>query len=197
MGQTAAAAKTEEVKPTWDDDPFYLISIAIHKSRRYHSKMSAFFQMLSSFVLSSNAILGVGAFIALIGGKDGEIAKYLVGFVAIASAVDNVFGFAKKAKVHADLCRKFTDLAANVAMWDATDNNYKKAMAERIRIEKDEPPIHRLVDLQARNEEMRSRGYPSADLVPLSLAQRTFGYVATFGMGRLEKWLASRAITGN
>ena len=47
-------------------------------------------------------------------------------------------------------------------------------------------PIHRLIDLQARNEEMRARGYSDGDLVPLDWWQKTFGYIATFGMQRLE-----------
>ena len=178
--------------PTWDDDPYYVIAIGVHKSRRYHMKMCSFFQRLSDFVLALNAILGAGAFIALLGNKDGFIVKVLIGIVALGSALDNVLGFAKKANLHADLCRKFTELAAKMAMWDANEENHKKAISERIKIEKDEPPVHRLIDLDARNEEMRSRGYSAEDLVPLSWMQITFGYVFTFGMERQEAWHAAR-----
>lgn len=192
MGQAAPTAEAEQVK-TWDDDPYYVIAIAVHKSRRYHSKMSAFYQWLNDLVLGSNAILGAGAFIALLGGKNGELAKVLIGFVAAGSAIDNVLGFAKKARLHADLTRRFTDLAANIALWDATEQNYRKAVSERIKIEKDEPPVRRLIDLEARNEELRSRGYAPDDLVPLGWWQRTLlGYVFTFGMARLEKWQADQ-----
>ncbi|RTL88127.1 MAG: hypothetical protein EKK29_06020 [Hyphomicrobiales bacterium] len=177
---------------TWDDDPYYVISIGVHKSRRYHSKMAAFFQWLNDVVLGANAILGAGAFIALVGGKDGALAKFLVGTIAVASALDSVIGFSKKSKLHAELCRRFTELAADMALWDATEENYKKAVSERIKIEKDEPPVHRLIDLEARNDELRSRGYSNDSLVPLSEWQRRLGYVFTFGMPRLERWLAGK-----
>lgn len=198
MGQASASASEGKVlSTTWDDDPYYIISLAVHRSRRYHSKMSDFYQLLSNIVLGANAVLGAGAFIALLGGDNSLLAKILIGIVAAGSAIDNTIGFAKLSKLHADLARKFTELAANMALWDATEQNYRRACSERIRIEKDEPPIRRLVDLQARNEEMRSRGYPSDDMVPLSRWQRTFGYVFTFGMPRLEKWLADRQKTSH
>jgi hypothetical protein len=99
LGQGASAA---EKKLTWDDEPFYLVSFGIHKSRRYHAKISALYQGLSDIVLSLNAILGAGAFISLIGGKSTIIAQTLIGIVAVGSALDKVLGFAKKAKQHYD-----------------------------------------------------------------------------------------------
>lgn len=177
---------------SWDDDPYYVISIAVHKSRRYHSKMAAFFQTMNDFVLGTNAILGAGAFISLVGGKDGWLAQTLIGIVAIASALDSTIGFSKKSKLHSELCRRFTELASNMALWDATEENYRKASSERIKIEKDEPPVHRLIDLEANNDELRSRGYSEDDLVPLNDWQRKLGYLFTFGMARLEQWRAGR-----
>jgi hypothetical protein len=187
LGQDSA---TPPKKVTWDDEPYYLVSFGVHKSRRYEAKMSSFYETLGNFVLGGNAILGASAFMALIGGNNTLIAQILIGLVAAGSALDTVLGFAKKAKRHDDLCRKFTELAAKIAEWDATNENYRKACAERLRIEKDEAPVARLVDLQARNEELRARGYSSDNLAPLSRAQRYLGYFATFGMARLERWKA-------
>ncbi|MGY3347148.1 MULTISPECIES: hypothetical protein [unclassified Bradyrhizobium] len=59
-------------------------------------------------------------------------------------------------------------------------------------IEKLEPPCKRLVDLQARNDECRARGFPPDELAPLNWTQRVFGYFFTFGMRRLEDWKADR-----
>ncbi|MBG0801294.1 hypothetical protein IYW40_07340 [Methylocystis sp. H4A] len=191
MGPAAAATLTKAgqiVMSTWDDDPYYTISIGVHKSRRYHSKMAAFFQSLNDTVLAANAILGAGAFMVLLGGKDGGLAKALIAVVAIGSAIDNVVGFSKKSKQHSELCRRFTELAADMALWDVNEENYKKAVSERIKIEKDEPPVHRLIDLEARNDELRARGYSEEWLVPLTNAQRRLGYFFTFGMPRLEEW---------
>jgi hypothetical protein len=192
LGQTAATPEEKIENATWDDDPYYVVALAVHKSRRYHMKMCAFYQSMNDFVLGANALLGASAFVALIGGENTLIAQILIGIVAALSAVDNVLGFGKKAKLHADLSRRFTDLAANMALWDATEDNHRRACAERIKIEKDEPPIRRLIDLDARNDELRSRGYDENDMVPLGRLQRILGYGCTFGMKRLEAWRAAR-----
>ena len=99
MGQTAPPAEAI----TWDDPPYYLISLAVHRSRRYHAKMRAMYQGLSDAVLAANAVLGAGAFMALMGGKNTGLAQVLIGIVAAGSAVDTVLGFGKKAKIHDDL----------------------------------------------------------------------------------------------
>jgi hypothetical protein len=196
LGQTSATAQEDPKVKSWDDDPFYVVSMGVHKSRRYHSDMCSFYQRLSNLVLGSNAILGASAFIVLLGGSDSLLAKILVGIVAAGSALDNVLGFAKKAQLHADLSSRFTQLAANMALWDANEQNRRKAVAERLKIEKNEPPLNRLIDLKARNEEMRCMGYGPENMVPLSRCQRIFGYVATFDMRRLEGWQANQRAKG-
>lgn len=173
---------------TWNDAPYYLLSLAVHRSRRYHSKMQYFNQSINDTFSALNAVLGAGAFMSLIGGDGTMIAKILIGTVALFSAVDSVVGFGKKAAIYGELAGKFTELAAKMEIWAATPDNLQLAKAERLRIEKDEPPIKRLIDLEARNEEMRSRGYGADQMVPLSKWQRRFGYIMTFGLGRLEKW---------
>lgn len=192
MGQDTTTATEKRI--TWDDDPFYLVSFGVQKSRRYHAKMSGLYQGLSDIVLSLNAILGAGAFMVLIGGANTLFAKVLIGIVAAGSALDTVLGFSKKAKQHYDLCRRFTELAANMVEWEPTEENYKRAVAARLRIEADEPVVKRLIDLLARNEEMRARGYPPSELVPLNPLQRVFGYFFTFGMPRLERWRDERSL---
>jgi hypothetical protein len=128
LGQgTAAAAAAEKV--TWDSYPYYLARFGVHKSRRYHAKMSGAFQSLSSAVLAINALAGAGAFIALLGGKSTLPAQILIGLVAAASAIDTVLGFSKRSKRHFDLCRRFTELAASIEEWEPTETNLKKAKA--------------------------------------------------------------------
>jgi hypothetical protein len=116
--------------------------------------------------------------------KGTEIAKYLTAVVATSAALDSVFRFNRKARTHEALCRRFTELSSKIAGWEPNPANLKKARAERLKIEKDEPPVRRLVDLQAQNEEARSRGITDDNLVPLSRLQRTFGYVFTLVWGR-------------
>ena len=58
---------------------------------------------------------------------------------------------------------------------------YNQFSAERLKIEEREPPSKRLVNIQARNDECRARGFPPNMMVPLSGPQRSLGYFFTFG----------------
>ena len=173
---------------TWNDSPYYLLSLAVHKSRRYHSKMQHFNQSVNDIFSALNAVLGAGAFMSLIGGNETLWAKILIGAVALFSAIDSVAGFGKKAALYGELSSKFTELAAKIEIWTAIPEHLQLARAERLRIEKDEPPVKRLIDLVAQNEERRSRGYGPEQMVPLSMLQKLFGYLFTFGMSKIDKW---------
>lgn len=175
---------------TWDDDGFHELSFAVERSRRYHAKMQSFYQSFNDLVTSANALLSAGAFMALLGGKNAWIAQIATGVVAAISAVAAVYSPARKARMHGDLCRRFTDLSEKIAASSATEGNRRKFLAARLKIEKDEPPVKRLIDLQAYNEEARARGVAARQLIPLSRAQRWLGYLFTFGMQRLERWHA-------
>lgn len=177
---------------SWDDDDFYQTSFAIDKSRRYHAKMQSFYQSWSDLTNILVALAGLGAFLALFGGKDSTLAQYFVGSVTVLSTIGSKLGPAKKARLHADLSRRFTDLAGDVAMMDATPNNLRKVKGARLRIEKDELPVRRLIDFVARNEELRARGRPENEIAPLTRAQRALGYCATFGLSSIDAWNAKR-----
>ena len=69
----------------------------------------------------------------------------------------------------------------------------RELTAERLLSELGEPPCKRLVDLEARNDECRARGFSPDELAPLGKLQRLFGYYgAAFGMQRLEDWKANK-----
>lgn len=178
--------------PGWDDGAYYDICFAIEKSRRYHTKMRDFYDWWHHLARVTTALTGTASFFVLLANGFG-IAKWLTAFVAMAAAIDSVFRFEKKARRHDGLYRRFTALSARMASWRATQSNLTKARAGRLNIEVDEPPLRRLVDLMAQNEECRARGVGDEDMIPLSRPQRIFGYVFTFGMQRLENWHNQRA----
>ncbi|MGY3441127.1 hypothetical protein [Bradyrhizobium sp. USDA 4473] len=175
----------------WSDDGYYDICFSVERCRRYHSKMQAYYDWCYNLTRAATALTGTASFFALLAGGT-EIAKYLTSVVATAATLDQVFRFNRKARIHEALARRFTDLSSKIAGWEPIPQNLKKARSERLRIEKDEPPVRRLIDLQAQNEETRARGISEKHCVPLSRFQRLFGYVGTFGMPRLEKWEAER-----
>ena len=178
----------------WSEDGYYDLCFAVERCRRYHAKMQAFYDWCYHLTRAATALTGTASFFVLLA-QGTEIAKYLTGIVAAAAALDSVFRFNRKARAHEALSRRFTDLSSKIAAWEPIPANLKRARAERLKIEKDEPPVRRLVDLQAQNEECRSRGLPKIDLVPLNRAQRMFGYVFMFGMTRLETWHEKHAAT--
>jgi hypothetical protein len=177
----------------WSEDGYYDIHFAVERCRRYHAKMQAYFDGCYNLTRVATALTGTASFFSLISGGAGtEIAKYLTGIVAAAATFDQVFRFNRKARLHEALARRFTDLSSKIASWEPAQQNLKKARAERLRIEKDEPPVKRLIDLHSQNEEVRARGISDEHCVPLSRIQRTFGYVWTFDMIRLEVWEVER-----
>lgn len=193
------AGQTEELGALpWDKSPYYEVSFAISRCRRYHEKMQSFYERWHDRVAVSNAVLSGTAFVSLVGGKGTLIATILTALVATAAAFDAKLQPSKKAKKHSDLARRFTELASKLAMRDATNDNLRWASAERLNIEKDEPPVRRLVDLQAMNEEYRARGVPEASQIPLTRFQRRIGYYfPECGMARLERWKADREAGAN
>lgn len=175
----------------WKGGDFYDCSFSVHKSRRYHAKMRAFYRNCYDLTVAATALTGSAAFVSLLG-NTAALAQWLTGIVAIASTLELVFGLSKKADLHDNLCRRFTELAANMEKMDTTDENLQDARAQRLLIERDEPTERRLIDLLAQNEESRSRGVSPDDLVPLSRAQRVLGYFCTFGMSGIDKWWAQK-----
>lgn len=192
MEGTAKAEAVKDVE-TWSDGDYYNISFSIGKSRRYHAKMADFYRLCHHTVVASSALTGTSAFVALFSGNP-EIAQWLTGVVACASTLDLVFAFSERADKQENLRRGFTELAARMVEWQATPEKLARARAERLRLEAEDSGERRLVDLQAENEESRARGVSPEELVPLSQAQRWFGYIATFGMNRLENWHNQRQL---
>jgi hypothetical protein len=186
LGQAQAAEERERLN--WD---FYDLDFSVRKSRRYHEKLSAFYGLWRDWVKIVTIVSGSGLFFLLMAQAKG-VAEILAGFVAVWAALDYIVSPDKKAEQHHELCQQFIDLAIKFERAPRTQETYRELAAERLELEKAEPPCKRLIDLQARNEECRARDYPPEDLVPLSMSQRWFGYFVTFGMKRLEEWKADR-----
>lgn len=170
---------------------FYDLDFSVHKSRRYHDKLRAFYGVWRDAVKIVTIISGSGLWFLLFAGAP-HLAEWLAAFVAVWAVIDYMVAPDRKADQHRRLWEQFTELAAKIERSPRTQDAYSQLAAERLELEKDEPPCKRLVDLQARNDECRARDFPPEDLAPLSGAQRIFGYFATFGMERIEEWKAKR-----
>ncbi len=131
------------------------------------------------------AIAGSGAFV-LIKAKIEVWAELLSAFVALWAVVDIIVSPDKKGERHSRLCEQFTRLAERIARSQRTQEAYDENLAARLRIERDEPPVKRLVDLQTRNDECRARDFPPDDEVPLNWCSDSSAFFFTFGMSQLD-----------
>jgi hypothetical protein len=118
------------------------------------------------------------------------MSEWLTGFVGLWAILDIVIRPDKMHDLHSELRVRFIGLAIRLQQTQRTKASLAELTAQRLEIEHDEPACKRLVDLEARNEEIRARGWSLDQIVPLSAAQRELGYYVTFGMPRLENWSA-------
>lgn len=180
LGSTETAEETLEGQ-------IYDLSFGVHKSRRYHEKLCAFYSGWRDWVKIVTVVTGSGLFLLLVTDRY-RVAEFVSAFVALWAMLDYLAAPDKKAEKHADLFKRFTALAAKIEAMPHSQDAYQTLAAARLNLEENEPPCKRLVDLQARNDECRARGFPPDYLVPLSRWQRYFGYFFTFGLARLERW---------
>lgn len=173
------------------EQEFFSLDFSIHKSRRYHEKLASFYAGWRDRMRVVTAIAGSAAFFIVVA-RFQHAAEVLTAFVALWAVLDIIFMPDKKHDKHNELGKRFTALAAKMHQSPQTAETLHELTAERLLIEENEPPCKRLVDLESRNDEWRSRGYSPEELVPLSGWQSFFGYWVTFGLPRLEKWKADR-----
>jgi hypothetical protein len=191
LGQSGTSTTEEALKYKFDS-----LSFAVQKSRRYHEMLSSFYSVWRDRMKIITAAAGSGAFL-IVTAKHQHAAEIVSAFIALWATLDIIISPDKKADRSRDLCERFTELASRIEEAACTEAEYRRLAAARLTIERGEMPVKRLVDLQARNDECRVRGYPPDEQVPLSKWQRRLGYYFTFGMPRLEEWKANRQRSGS
>lgn len=193
MGEASEAGKVER-RLTWDDEECYFVSFGVGKARRYHAYMREWYKRLHDLSAACAAVAGSAAFVALLPeAPNRRLVQSLAFIVTVATVLDLVLNWGKKADEHDELNRRFTELAAKMHEWEPSEESRLRACAERLRIEADEPTERRLIDLWAHNDELRARGVRFGELVPLSRWQRLpIAYFLTFGLGRLEERMRAR-----
>lgn len=189
MGSPSAAQ--EEV-----DLEFHHLTFGVNKFCRYHEKLRTFYWWCSDFVKIVTVISGSGI-VALLFAEHAVAAGWFSAGIALLSLIDIVWSPGKTAQTHDAQYRAFKDLSAQIRTAKRTAQSLNRLQARRERIEISSPPIKRLVEIQARNDECRAQGYPPDCFVPLSAPQQLFGYFFTFGMAKLERWKAEQHKEGD
>ena len=185
LGQSGAAAE-EALKYQFES-----LSFSVQKNRRYHEMLCGFYGAWRDRMKVVTAAAGSGAFI-IVTARYQHAAEILSAFIALWATLDIIVSPDKKADRSRDLTEKFVELATRIEQAPLTEASLRQLKSERLQIERGEMPVKRIVDLLARNDECRARGYPPDEQVPLSGWQRRLGYYVTFDMPRLERWKADR-----
>src|SRR5579872_5692639 len=107
LGSAASSAKEEL------NHLFYDLDFSVHKSRRYHEKLTAFYGKWRDRIRIVTAIAGSGAFLIVVA-KHQAAAEWITGFVALWAVLDIIIMPDKKHDLHNELCKRFISLAARV-----------------------------------------------------------------------------------
>lgn len=141
------------------NDEQYGLFFDVRRSIRYHDRRRAFFERLHQLTGGLTVMLAGSVLFDL--ARPGDNPKWLLALATVAAALstwDMIVGYAAKAGTHRELKTRFGALEMAVLTGDATPDAWLKHRLERLRIEQDEPPIFRVLDLLCHNELLRADG---------------------------------------
>lgn len=140
-------------------DEMWKLLFGVQRSARYHDRRCRFYDQAHTLTAGLSLLLGSASVASLAQGSDELRLAAMIGsgLVAVLSSFDLVIGYARKAREHAGLKRRF--IALEAAMTKAPDDEllatYK---AQRLKIEADEPPKMHALDILCHVELARSYG---------------------------------------
>ena len=145
-------------------DVEYALLFNVRRSVRYHDRRRAFFERLHQITSALTVLLAGSVLFDL--ARPGETAYWMIGLAVVAallSAWDIVVGYAGKSGLHKDLKTRFGALEMDMMSGDNASETWKRYQIERLRIEQDEPPIFRALDLLCHNELLIAEGFDRND----------------------------------
>lgn len=146
------------------NDAQYGLLFDVRRSVRYHDRRRAFFERMHQVTAGLTVLLAGSVLFEL--ARPGETAAWLVSLAAVAallSAWDIVVGYAGKAGLHKDLKARFGALEMAILSGDGSPDAWNGNQIERLRIEQDEPPVFRALDLLCHNELALAEGFDRND----------------------------------
>ena len=133
----------------------------VRRSIRYHTRRRRFFDNMYRWKTWLALVFGGAAFVSLAAQMHGDLPLLMTALVSVVSALDLVIGSTTRARLHADLARRFVELEREIAlMKDPAEEALRTWTAQRLTIEADEPPILRVLDILCHNELLLAMDYP-------------------------------------
>lgn len=142
-------------------DAQYALFFDVRRSLRYHDRRRAFFERIHQATGVLTVLLAGSVLFDI--ARPGDNPAWLLALAAIAallSALDTVIGYAAKAGLHRDLRARFAALELSIIAGNTSGSAWQAHHLERLRIEQDEPPIYRALDLLCHNEILQADGFP-------------------------------------
>lgn len=153
----------------------------VRRSIRYHSRRRMFFDRWQTVTSAVSVVFGSATVVTILGANSPKFAVMAAVVVTLASAVDLVVGTAKAARDHSDLAKRFISLEQAInGTQELDERTITQLENSRLDIEKDEPPVLRVLDTLCHNELMRAMGYDHHDFKRVAWYQRFFAQFFDF-----------------
>lgn len=169
--------------PQWTDHAWERRSDLAYRAElnyRYHQKRERFLSSLDRFGQAAALIAGTGAASELLASPK---AKALAGLaVAIVTIPTLVFGWADRARHHAQLRAEYVNFRADLEAAGVLDSeSLDKFAARLIRLNAQEPPALSTLVRVCQNEMAIAQGRP-ADVEPIAWYQRWLCHLVSFSV---------------
>lgn len=155
--------REENVQQRWDE-----LLFGVRRSVLYHRHRQRHFDNLNRWKTAITLLSGSAAMVTLqtqLHASLPTLPFVASAIVTVISTVELVVGTSTKARLHADLSRRFLELERTMTLIpQPTMADLQKYTADRLLTEADEPPILRMLDVLCHNELMRAEGYEWDDL---------------------------------
>ncbi|GAQ30435.1 hypothetical protein K6V18_06580 [Ralstonia insidiosa] len=166
----------------WDDDVWarrHELLCRCWISRIYHQKRERFFDMCDALTKAVSVIGGAAA-ITKLAGPDAMVVAAAA--ITITSTASLVLGYAKKARLHADLAKAFADLESRIVAKGVFDSAQADAFqAEIVKAEVGEPRSLGALVRICQNELAYAQGHPEM-VRHVSLWQRLLAHFYDFDL---------------
>ena len=177
---------TAEVK-----EKHWKLLFGVRRSIRYHMRRRRFYEGRNRLTNTLAGIFGSAAVVAFLSGVGGGQRFLMAAFssvVAIAAIIDLAASTTVMARLHSDLARRFMELERELErMKDPTEDALLEARSSRLRIEVEEPPIYRILDILCHNELVIACGLCRSEIYEVPWWTRIRAHFMDFGHEKIQK----------
>lgn len=160
-------------------EQYHKLLFGVRRSIRYHLRRCRFFDSIARATSGASLVFGSSTLAMWVEGISTPWLAVLPALVGAASILALVYEAPRMARLHSELARRFIELEQRMTLAPTPDEvsaEYDRYLeqfaAQKLAIELDEPPIHRVLDLLCRNELILAEGHDPAHLYRASRFER-------------------------